>query len=53
MIFEVLDRSPDVPYGVGVLGEEVAKDQLSVVKFEHLHFEYPGRKGLEILKDMN
>jgi ABC-type multidrug transport system fused ATPase/permease subunit len=49
-IFEVLDRSPAVPYGVG---EEVPKDQLGVVKFERIHFEYPSRKGVEILKDFN
>ena len=49
-IFEVLDRSPAVPFGVG---EEVPKDQLGVVKFEHVHFEYPSRKGIEILKDFN
>ena len=49
-IFEVLDRSPAVPYGVG---DVVPKDQLGVVKFEHVHFEYPSRKGVEILKDFN
>ena len=49
-IFEVLDRSPAVPFGVG---EEVPKGQLGVVKFEHVHFEYPSRKGVEILKDFN
>lgn len=49
-IFEVLDRSPAVPFGVG---EEVPKNQLGVVKFEHVHFEYPSRKGVEILKDFD
>ena len=49
-IFEILDRSPAVPFGVG---EEVPRDQLGVVKFEHVHFEYPSRKGVEILKDFN
>jgi putative ABC transport system ATP-binding protein len=49
-IFEVLDRSPAVPYGVG---EEVPKDQLGVVKFERVRFEYPSRKGVEILKDFD
>jgi ABC-type multidrug transport system fused ATPase/permease subunit len=47
-IFEVLDRSPAVPFGIG---EEVPKDQLGVVKFEHVRVEYPSRKGVEILKD--
>ena len=49
-IFEVLDRTPAVPYGVG---DEVPKGELGVVKFEHVHFEYPSRKGVEILKDFN
>ena len=49
-IFEVLDRSPAVPFGVG---EEVPKDHLGIVKFEHVHFEYPSRKGVEILKDFD
>ena len=49
-IFEVLDRSPAIPYGIG---EEVPKSQLGVVKFEHVHFEYPSRKGVEILKDFD
>ena len=49
-IFEVLDRSPAVPFGVG---EEVPKDQLGIVKFERVHFEYPSRKGVEILKDFD
>ena len=49
-IFEVLDRSPAVPFGVG---DEVPKDQLGIVKFEHVHFEYPSRKGVEILKDFD
>jgi ABC-type multidrug transport system fused ATPase/permease subunit len=49
-IFEVLDRSPAIPYGIG---EEVPKGQLGVVKFEHVHFEYPSRKGVEILKDFD
>ena len=45
MIFEVFDRSPAVPCGVPNL-----KDQLSVVKSERVHFEYPSQKGL---KDYN
>jgi ABC-type multidrug transport system fused ATPase/permease subunit len=49
-IFEILDRSPAVPYGVG---EEVPKGKLGIVKFEHVHFEYPSRKGVEILKDFD
>ena len=49
-IFEVLDRSPAVPFGVG---EEVPKEHLGIVKFEHVHFEYPSRKGVEILKDFD
>lgn len=32
MVYEVLDWSLAVPYGIGVLAEEVPKDQLGVVK---------------------
>ena len=49
-IFEVLDRSPAIPYDTG---EQVPNDQPGVVKFEHVHFEYPSREGVVILKDFN
>ncbi|KAF8161352.1 P-loop containing nucleoside triphosphate hydrolase protein [Crassisporium funariophilum] len=48
-VFEVLDRTPAIPYAQG---EEVPQGQ-GVVKFERVRFEYPSRKGVEILKDFN
>lgn len=49
--FEVFDRPLPVPYnGVGVIGEEVPKDQLGVVEFELVVFEYSSQKAL---KDFN
>ncbi|KAF8963598.1 ATP-binding cassette transporter [Flammula alnicola] len=47
-VFEVLDRTPAIPHAQG---DEVQKDHLAVVKFERVYFEYPSRKGVEILKD--
>ena len=49
-VFEVLDRTPAIPYGVG---EEVPKGHLGTIKFHRVHFEYPSRKGIQILKDFN
>ncbi|CAA7258984.1 unnamed protein product [Cyclocybe aegerita] len=49
-VFEVMDRTPAIPYAEGI---EVPKDRLGVIKFEKVGFEYPSRKGVEILKDFN
>ncbi|KAH9485598.1 ABC multidrug transporter mdr2 [Psilocybe cubensis] len=49
-VFEVLDRKPEIPYGTG---EEVPGNQFETIKFERVHFEYPSRRGIEILKDFN
>jgi ABC-type multidrug transport system fused ATPase/permease subunit len=49
-VFEVLDRTPAIPYGNG---DEAPKNTLGVVKFEGVHFEYPSRRGVEILKGLN
>ncbi|KAJ3503106.1 hypothetical protein NLJ89_g8580 [Agrocybe chaxingu] len=49
-VFEVMDRTPAIPYAEGI---EVHKDRLGVIKFEKVGFEYPSRKGVEILKDFN
>ncbi|KAF9047476.1 P-loop containing nucleoside triphosphate hydrolase protein [Panaeolus papilionaceus] len=49
-IFEVLERTPVIPHGVG---REVTRDHLGVVRFDNVGFEYPSRKGVEILKDFN
>ncbi|KAF8648489.1 hypothetical protein AX16_006199 [Volvariella volvacea WC 439] len=49
-VFELLDRKPAIPYHAGI---EVPRTHQGVVKFENIHFEYPSRKGIEILKDFN
>jgi len=49
-IFELLDRSPAIPPDAGV---PVSNTRRGPVKFEGIHFEYPSRKGVEILKDFN
>jgi putative ABC transport system ATP-binding protein len=48
-IFELLDRQPHIPPGVGV--PVVPATRTGVVKFERIWFEYPSRKGVDILKD--
>ncbi|KAF8070392.1 P-loop containing nucleoside triphosphate hydrolase protein [Lyophyllum atratum] len=49
-IFELLDRSPAIPPDTGI---PVSSTRRGPVKFEGVHFEYPSRKGVEILKDFN
>jgi len=49
-VFEVLDRAPVIPYGKG---DEAPKNMLGIVKFEGVHFEYPSRRGVEILKGLD
>ncbi|KAJ7647754.1 P-loop containing nucleoside triphosphate hydrolase protein [Roridomyces roridus] len=49
-IFELLDRTPAVPPHTGVT---VSPDRLGVLKFENIKFEYPSRKGVDILKNFN
>ena len=49
-IFELLDRTPAIPYNVGV---GVGSTRRGPVKFEAIHFEYPSRRGVEILKDFD
>ncbi|KDR75617.1 hypothetical protein GALMADRAFT_248139 [Galerina marginata CBS 339.88] len=49
-VFEVLDRTPAIPYEVG---DDVPSGRLGVVKYERVHFEYPSRKGVQILNDFN
>lgn len=49
-IFELLDRTPAIPPGNGI---EVASNRRGPIKFEGVQFEYPSRKGVEILKDLN
>jgi len=49
-IFELLDRTPAIPYDVGV---DVSSTRRGPVRFEGIHFEYPSRRGVEILKDFS
>ncbi|KDQ50907.1 hypothetical protein JAAARDRAFT_41689 [Jaapia argillacea MUCL 33604] len=49
-IFEMLDRQPTIPPHHGV---EVSHSRRGPIKFENLSFEYPSRKGVEILTDFN
>ncbi|KAJ3575268.1 hypothetical protein NP233_g1204 [Leucocoprinus birnbaumii] len=49
-VFEVLDRKALVPLHDGV---ELSPDRRGTIKFEHVHFEYPTRKDVKVLKDFN
>jgi len=49
-IFELVDRTPIIPPDVGAI---LAQDRRGPIKFENIAFEYPSRKGVEILKDFN
>ena len=49
-IFELLARQPHIPPHTGV---EVSPIRRGSVKFEGVTFEYPSRKGVEILKDFD
>lgn len=49
-VFEVLDRTPAIPYDQGTA---VPRGQPGVIRFEGVHFEYPSRKEVKILKDFN
>ncbi|KAK2463064.1 hypothetical protein APHAL10511_004719 [Amanita phalloides] len=49
-IFELLDRQPVIPYDGG---KDVSSGRRGSIRFEHVGFEYPSRKGVKILKDFN
>ncbi|KAG6879133.1 hypothetical protein C0992_004950 [Termitomyces sp. T32_za158] len=49
-IFDLLDRTPAIPPGNGI---EVAPNRRGPIKFEGVQFEYPSRRGVEILKDFD
>jgi ABC-type multidrug transport system fused ATPase/permease subunit len=49
-IFELLDRSPAIPPHKGIT---VPPERRGVLKFENIKFEYPSRKGVDILKNFN
>ena len=46
-VFELLDRDPAIPFSQGVA---VSPSRRGPVRFENLDFEYPSRKGVEIMK---
>ncbi|KAJ7578678.1 P-loop containing nucleoside triphosphate hydrolase protein [Mycena floridula] len=47
-IFELLDRTPAIPPNKGIA---VPSTRTGTVKFENVQFEYPSRKGVEVLKN--
>lgn len=49
-IFELLDRQPIISHSAGVPIDPTRRGPL---KFENITFEYPTRKGVEILKDFD
>jgi putative ABC transport system ATP-binding protein len=49
-IFELIDRVPEVNPDVGTALDAVRRGR---VRFENIGFEYPSRKGVEVLKDFN
>jgi len=49
-VFEVLDRKSLIPLHEGI---ELSPDRCGTIRFEHVHFEYPTRKDVKILKDFN
>jgi ABC-type multidrug transport system fused ATPase/permease subunit len=49
-IFELLDRRPAIPPKSGI---DLAPTRSGPVKFEGVQFEYPSRKGVEILRDFD
>ncbi|KAG5341513.1 hypothetical protein C0989_009874 [Termitomyces sp. Mn162] len=49
-IFDLLDRTPAIPPDNGVA---VVPTKRGPIKFEGVQFEYPSRRGVEILKDLN
>ena len=49
-IFELLDRRPAIPHNMGV---NLTPTRRGPVRFEGVQFEYPSRKGVEILKDFD
>ncbi|RPD58151.1 P-loop containing nucleoside triphosphate hydrolase protein [Lentinus tigrinus ALCF2SS1-7] len=49
-IFDLLDRQPAIPTDTGV---EVNPSRRGPIRFEHVWFEYPSRRNVQILKDLN
>ncbi|KAG1760116.1 P-loop containing nucleoside triphosphate hydrolase protein [Suillus occidentalis] len=49
-IFELLDRMPAIPPHGGI---EVDPSRYGTVRFQNIGFEYPSRRGVQILDDFN
>lgn len=49
-IFDLLDRKPAIPPETGI---EVEPTRRGPIKFEKVSFEYPSRKNVTILKDLD
>ena len=49
-IFELLDRKPAIPPNQGI---ELDKTRRGIIRFENVGFEYPSRKGVQILDEFN
>ena len=49
-IFDLLDRHPAIPPDTGV---EVDPSRRGSIRFERVWFEYPSRRNVMILNDLN
>jgi putative ABC transport system ATP-binding protein len=49
-IFELLDRQPAIPPRIGV---DLLSTRRGTVKFEGIQFDYPSRRGVDVLKDFH
>lgn len=49
-VFWLLDRPSAIPLSVGT---ELARSRNGAIRFENVHFTYPSRKEVEILKGVN
>lgn len=49
-IFELLDRKPAIVPNQGI---DVDPSRRGIIRFENVGFEYPSRKGVQILDDFN
>lgn len=49
-IFELLDRKSAIPLHTGV---PISPERRGPIRFENIQFEYPSRRGVEVLKDFN
>ena len=49
-IFDLLDRQPAIPMHLGI---NLDPTRRGPVKFEGIHFQYPSRQGVDILKEFD